>query len=198
MKLGALIALLERLPPSMPVGLGHAHSWRGNYSQLAFAPNPEATASHALTQARRAVGRTFEGWKGGDYTMDEDTLCWVSPEGFSTNVTVGEHMALLLATWLEEASARAPMKPFDAAPLPWKQDPRNAGLITDADGMRVIETHPALAAEVVRRVNLHDDLVKALDELTDIMKGHLEDGNRLDSLSLQPALRILKAAKGES
>jgi hypothetical protein len=104
MRLGQLIDLLERLPPSLPVGLGEAHSFRGYYDQLSFEPDPAKTAGEALTEARLALGRIFTGYKGGEYTMEADTMCWVSKYGSSSDVTAGEHMALLLARWLEERS----------------------------------------------------------------------------------------------
>lgn len=103
MKLGALIEVLKRLPADLPVGLGRAHSYRGYYDQLSFEPMEGVTAAQALAEAQAAVGRTFTGYKGGEYTMDEHTDCWVSPWGASNDVTVGEHMSKLLAGWLEES-----------------------------------------------------------------------------------------------
>lgn len=106
MRLGQFIAVLRRLPPSLPVGLSAVHSFRGYYDQVAFEPTPGATAALALEEAEYAVGHTFEGWKGGDYTMDESTMCWVADKGSSSDVTVGEYMTEILVGWLEEASVK--------------------------------------------------------------------------------------------
>jgi hypothetical protein len=72
MTLGTLIRLLETLPPDRvcPVGLHKPHSWRGIYSSLAFEPGPPMPVRQILNAARQCVGRSFEGYKGGEYAMD--------------------------------------------------------------------------------------------------------------------------------
>ena len=81
--LGGLIKLLEALHPQMPiVGLGELDSYRGYYCDLAFHPTPKtATVEHVLSQCRAAMGRVFEGYKGGDYVMGAPTPLWVSAYG---------------------------------------------------------------------------------------------------------------------
>ena len=83
MTLGTLIASLEKLPPdSLVRGLGHAHSYRGYYSDLAFEPQAVSiTAAALLEQCRAAMGRVFEGYKGGDYVMGETTPVWIAHYG---------------------------------------------------------------------------------------------------------------------
>lgn len=89
--LGELIAALEELPPDFRVILAGdtgpsyagypsgAHSYRGYYSDLAFEPSQEpVTAGEFLTECKTFVGFTFEGYKGGDFTMTEDTPLWVA------------------------------------------------------------------------------------------------------------------------
>lgn len=79
--LGRLIKRLEALDPEAIVAVGHPHSYRGYYSDLSFSPDGEQTVGEWLGRCRQAVGETFTGWKGGDFTMGEDTPVWVSCEG---------------------------------------------------------------------------------------------------------------------
>lgn len=75
MNLGEYIARLERENPDkkVPMGLGKPHSWRGSYDELSFEPVKDTTVGEMLADARSAVGKTFIGWKGGEYTMTEFT-----------------------------------------------------------------------------------------------------------------------------
>lgn len=83
MTLGKLIERLAALPPETRVkGLGSEHSYRGYYSDLAFEPtDTEIPASALLAQCRAAMGREYEGYKGGDYLMGESTPLWSAPYG---------------------------------------------------------------------------------------------------------------------
>ena len=77
-------------------------SWRGSYAELALgfrltgydAPNQEtghhgiATATKLLDNLMSAIGATFEGWKGGDFIMDEDTPVWVANQGNVGNTAI--------------------------------------------------------------------------------------------------------------
>lgn len=78
--LGELIAKLEAMPATTPVGLVDPHSYRGYYRDLAFKPG-ESTAGAVLEAARAALGATFQGYKGGDFVMGESTPMWVAPYG---------------------------------------------------------------------------------------------------------------------
>lgn len=81
--LGLMIEFLEKFPGDTLVsGLGTFHSYRGYYSDLAFDPiNENRTAGDLLAQCKDAVGRKFEGWKGGEFLMSKDTPLWVAKEG---------------------------------------------------------------------------------------------------------------------
>lgn len=81
--LGKLIAALEKMAPeSLVRGLVNPHSYRGYYSDLAFEPQAESvTAAALLADCRNAMGRVFQGYKGGDYVMGETTPMWVSDYG---------------------------------------------------------------------------------------------------------------------
>jgi hypothetical protein len=90
--LGQLIALLEKQQQDLVVyyGLGYMcpgipDSYRGYYNQLAFGIQDETqpTVAEVLAWARNAVGKTYEGYKGGTYTMTTDTKLWAAKYGES-------------------------------------------------------------------------------------------------------------------
>lgn len=83
---------------ALPTGFG---SWRGIYAELAvnysfngygdmvgyqktsgssFDPKP-FTVSEFLKLAKETVGKTFQGWKGGDFTMGKNTPLHVANDG---------------------------------------------------------------------------------------------------------------------
>jgi len=75
MELKSLIKVLEKLPQDLvvPKGFSNPHSWRGIYAELAFEPTENTKVADMLADAKSAIGATYEGYKGGDFTMDEDT-----------------------------------------------------------------------------------------------------------------------------
>lgn len=75
MRLKDLIELLEKFPSDMRVaeGFGNPHSWRGVYAELAFEPVDDTTVGEMLAEARSAIGETYYGYKGGEFTMALDT-----------------------------------------------------------------------------------------------------------------------------
>lgn len=83
MKLGELIKALESMDQDMIVehGFSTPHSDRGYYYNLAFTPEPTAKISDMLAYAKSAVGATYEGWKGGENTMDEYTKVHIGEWG---------------------------------------------------------------------------------------------------------------------
>lgn len=93
--LGAAIRILSEIAPETSatfdiVGTpGKVRSYRGYYSDLAFAPGLEpTTVGGVLADLQAALGRTFEGYKGGDFLMGEDTPLWVSEYGAVDEVAV--------------------------------------------------------------------------------------------------------------
>lgn len=85
------INALETLDPerALPHPV-YACSWRGIYAELALccAEGRGATTVGALAETlRRAIGQTFQGYKGGDYEMSEWTyvhlVAWSSNSGAS-------------------------------------------------------------------------------------------------------------------
>ena len=90
--LNDLIYRLEELPQDMPILLGEAHSYRGYYIDLAFAPlydTEPRTVKEALDAAEDAHGKTFEGYKGGEFTMEGDTPVWYSHYGTTGPAIMG-------------------------------------------------------------------------------------------------------------
>ena len=84
MNLGSFIKSLEEISPDMSIrmdfsydGPGKMDSYRGFYSHLSLMGTTDnATVGSVLEDARSAMGSTFSGYKGGDYTMDENTPIW--------------------------------------------------------------------------------------------------------------------------
>jgi hypothetical protein len=91
MNLGMLIKYLEREDPKQSVSLGfdNPHSYRGYYDQLAFELCKDATVGDMLKLAKESVGKTFTGWKGGEYEMDEFTTVWLAEYGCGGGEVIG-------------------------------------------------------------------------------------------------------------
>lgn len=79
-------------------------SWRGSYAELSITFDYEGRITHQcgrpwtdpeympadrfLAMLRAAVGQTFQGYKGGDFTMAEDTPVWVANYGDTGNTGI--------------------------------------------------------------------------------------------------------------
>lgn len=66
-------------------------SWRGSYAELALNYKTEGEylpVSKFLDLLKSAIGATFDGYKGGEFTMHEDTPVWVANYGNSGNTAV--------------------------------------------------------------------------------------------------------------
>lgn len=65
-------------------------SWRGIYAELAinFDFKSDMPLPDFIMMAEAAVGKTFHGYKGGDYIMTRDTPVWVANYGNSGNTAV--------------------------------------------------------------------------------------------------------------
>lgn len=83
MRLEDLIKNLEALDPDKKVkhGFGSPHSDRGDYCNLAFKPLEETTVGEMLKHAKSALGKIFEGYKGGHFLMDTYTKCHIGEWG---------------------------------------------------------------------------------------------------------------------
>ena len=92
MTLGMFIGALEAMPQDAPIRFdiggwpGKPDSYRGYYEQLAFSCRGDgATVADVLAHARSAMGRVFEGYKGGKFVMHENTLVWGGSYGTSSD-----------------------------------------------------------------------------------------------------------------
>lgn len=91
MNLGDLIKQLELYNQDtvVPFGFGAPHSYRGNYFDVAFEPVAPTTIGAMLEHAKSALGARFEGYKGGEYKMEEYSDCWIADYGCCTGETIG-------------------------------------------------------------------------------------------------------------
>jgi hypothetical protein len=81
--LGELISALERMPKDkiLTDAFRGGDSYRGFYDELAFKPCAEVKVGDLLKDARSCVGVTFDGYKGGEYTMHLNTPIWKAEYG---------------------------------------------------------------------------------------------------------------------
>lgn len=95
--LGGAIEILSRIPKNYKVfldyledrSLGDEMSYRGYYSDLSFEPTAEiTTVGKLLKQCENALGKTYQGYKGGDFLMDKDTPLWVSHYGNNSGIAI--------------------------------------------------------------------------------------------------------------
>ena len=101
MILNDLIKWLEHQNPDSVIrhGFGEPYSYRGYYEDVAFEPESNTTIGEMLRCAKYALGRTFTGWKGGEFTMEGFTECWISEQGTTCGATaIGQ---TLLNYWRE-------------------------------------------------------------------------------------------------
>jgi len=100
MTLGKLIEWLEKQDQELVVkdGFSTPHSDRGSYDELAFTPEKEARIGDMLEHAKSALGATFTGWKGGEYTMQEYTSVYIGDYGECGEEITSVHFRYWLAT----------------------------------------------------------------------------------------------------
>lgn len=66
-------------------------SWRGSYDELALnfeTQGEEMKVSEFLKMLKECIGKTFTGYKGGDFTMHKGTPIWVANYSHSGNTAV--------------------------------------------------------------------------------------------------------------
>lgn len=85
MTLGKLITVLEAMPEgALVANLCDPHSYRGYYIDLAFEHEKgQRLAVELLNECKEAIGKVFNGYKGGDFIMDESTPIWIAWYGCS-------------------------------------------------------------------------------------------------------------------
>lgn len=125
MTLGQLIDRLEALPDKeMRVIFDFPNAWpgrldsyRGSYAELALEPDDYRETPHSgkrefptvetlLSALREAVGKTYQGYKGGDFTMKRETPIWVSYWGSTSETAIvdvlpKEYQVILMTEYCE-------------------------------------------------------------------------------------------------
>lgn len=81
--LDMLIDYLSSRDPQMVAknGFGAGMSYRGYYDCLAFEPVKNTTYGEMLKHAIAAMNTTYEGYKGGQFTMTGDTPTYIAEYG---------------------------------------------------------------------------------------------------------------------
>ena len=97
MTLSELIKFLKKHDQStvVPLGFGSPHSYRVYYDELAFEPREDTTVGEMLDSAEQALGATYMGYKGGEFTMCEHTNVWLARYGSS-----GESIGITLLRYM--------------------------------------------------------------------------------------------------
>lgn len=87
LSLGQAIAMCEAADQDkvLPFGITHPHSYRGFYEDVAFERTEPQTVREFVAVLRSALGQSYEGWKGGHYTMDEHSDAWFATEGSTSD-----------------------------------------------------------------------------------------------------------------
>ena len=107
MTLGQLIEQLEKMNPESEIICSTDtsmvfttfNSYRGYYDDLAlgyiakdyYEENKDDeihTVKDFLEEAKRCLGKTFYGWKGGEFIMDKDTPLWVANNGHTSHFII--------------------------------------------------------------------------------------------------------------
>lgn len=165
MTLGEMIAVLEKLPSDAMVGLREPHSYRGYYERLAFEPCDPRPVAEVLSDARGCVGRTFTGYKGGDYTMDEGSDVHVAYEGAcGDELTVSFFGTVNWEARAEKAEARVAELEAEKSALigrGWGDDAYILGL---EEKIARLEQRQALAEAIVANNKTVAEFVQELDE----------------------------------
>ncbi len=65
------------------------HSYRGYYEDLAFgAAKSRVTAAEFLAMCENALGKEYQGYKGGEFVMGADTPLWRSEYGYASGTAI--------------------------------------------------------------------------------------------------------------
>ncbi len=75
--------LIDRLKDNQDAGVlvngfDSYHSWRGDYSEIAFRPAKNVDVGVMLEVATNALGDTIHGYKGGEYEVYPSTECYLT------------------------------------------------------------------------------------------------------------------------
>ena len=97
MKLIKLIEILQKANPDADVRYDFCgfspcgiDSWRGSYDLLAlgYSERERIIAGALVELLQSAIGKTFHGYKGGEYIMSESTEVWIDNAGHCTETFI--------------------------------------------------------------------------------------------------------------
>jgi hypothetical protein len=79
MQLQDLIKKLKKLPKNamFKYGFSKPHSYRGIYSELALVKDDNVSVESMLETLMEAKDSVYEGYKGGQYTMNKHVDCYI-------------------------------------------------------------------------------------------------------------------------
>lgn len=92
--LGALRDALALASDNVPVvfddgeGVGHADSYRGYFTDIAFCAGPVLTAAEMRSVVAKALTTTFEGYKGGEFPASPEKPLWRSAYGEASGIAI--------------------------------------------------------------------------------------------------------------
>jgi len=108
LSLSKLMAELRTLPVDAVVHLGSGryrptvlHSYRGYYEDLAldFDMGPPRSATLLIAECCLAIGKWFEGYKGGGYVATVDTAVWAGHWGEANGQAITGLRQVDATTW---------------------------------------------------------------------------------------------------
>ena len=179
LSLGELIERLEKENPDKVIALGfkEPHSYRGDYTELAFEPEINARVGDMASCARSALGATFPGYKGGEYTMNKHSDVWIAFEGQDSDNKLGPMLLEMMLAQVVWPLPEVPAHNFVESNRHGGHCHYGGCSLMDAD-------HPNWAPEEDRETKIKmptvspvavDNLKKALDDLNlKITKGILK------------------------
>lgn len=204
--LGGFIALLELQGEQdrETLGFGKLISYRGYYCDLAFDPDDVfigdslkagslPTVGDLLVECKAAMGKVFEGYKGGDFQMGESTPLWVSTYGDST----GDKLVGLDSTGKALMPRTEKERHDDEAVAPDPRTPEAIALdrvstLAARITMELIDEKKALARvqeyrrEEQKKREAAEEMVKGVTDLVRKGMGDIDDADTCSSGYLIP------------
>jgi hypothetical protein len=92
----AVLAREEDRDRVVPVGFRNPHLYGGYYGQLAFELAENVRIGDMLAAAQSAVGATYQGWKGEDFTMHGYSDCWLVEREGRNGETLGRVLLMFM------------------------------------------------------------------------------------------------------
>jgi hypothetical protein len=195
MCLKELIAALMKADPEqiVPLGFCGPHSYRGDYSDVAFEPRRNISIAEMLAAAREALGSTYQGYKGGDFKMTKNTECWLAYYG-ECGESIGPVLLAYMLGQIEKEidpmeTARHTSERWQvAAAALYRLNTHGTNQVSalvnvgfDDNGQRMTNAEcEQIAAELARAANHFEKLAEALRIADIALRTHPGGDNRSD------------------